>query len=256
MNLRRRTFYFFIRFFPVFLLLIFLLPPLLYSGTAPVPTPITIDETAIPIRIDGHLSDWPAARMILLNQKSQVTYGQVYWKGKDDFSGRVFITYDSEYLYVSAIVQKTVGVVNGNEKPSLWNGDCLELFLSTDPLSRIKKRVLKGDYHIGFSPGTNCNNPQMYCFNKQKEIGGGRVIARNSKSGYILEASVPLSFFEGLEIGPGKTTNFNFILDEGGLVSGNRIVQLDLTGDPLSWENPASWETLQWIGSKTQPEVE
>ncbi|HTA76805.1 MAG TPA: hypothetical protein VK791_06585, partial [bacterium] len=94
------------------------------------PSAITIDETTKSIRVDGYLVDWPVTRMILLNQKSQVTYGILNWKSKDDFSGRVFMTYDSQYLYLSAIVQKSSSVVNDNGGLSLWDGDCVELFLS------------------------------------------------------------------------------------------------------------------------------
>lgn len=207
----------------------------------------TVNDTSAPIRIDGHLTDWPSARMIRLDQKSQVTLGRAYWKGEDDFSGRVFITYDSQYLYLSVIVLKTANVVNPNDKYSLWNGDCLELFLSTDASDRRSNRLSRGDYHIGLSPGTECREPRMYCFNKNKDIPGGRVVARKAKTGYLMEACIPLVFFEGLEVGKGKTAGFNLALDQGGF-SGNRVTQLDLSGDPNGWEDPAAWGNLQWMG--------
>jgi hypothetical protein len=85
-------------------------------GQTPVPTldrttlaPITVNDTNRSIRVDGFLVDWPVTRMILLNQKSQVTYGLLNWKSKDDFSGRIFLTYDDQYLYLAAIVQNTSG---------------------------------------------------------------------------------------------------------------------------------------------------
>jgi hypothetical protein len=218
------------------------------------PSPITIDETDKSIRVDGYLIDWPVTRMILLNQKSQVTYGILNWKTKDDFSGRIFMTYDSQYLYLSAIVQKSSGVVNDNGGLSLWDGDCVELFLSTNPPENHSSRISKNDYHLGFSPGTGCNNPQMFCFNKEKRVGGGRIMARSTGHGYILEACVPLTFFEGLQIKPGNITKFNLALDAGGSSSGNRTLQLDLTGNPQSWQNPSLWGSLQWIG-KTEVSI-
>ncbi len=224
------------------------------TATPSSPSPITIDETSKSIRVDGYLVDWPVTRMILLNEKSQVTYGILNWKTKDDFNGRIFITYDAQYLYLSAIVQKTSGVVNDNGGLSLWDGDCVELFLSTNPVTDHPSRISKNDYHIGFSPGSGCNNPQMFCFNKEKRIGGGRIMARATGHGYILEACVPLTFFEGLQIQPGNRTRFNLALDAGGSGSGNRTLQLDLTGNALSWQNPSLWGTLQWIG-KTEVSV-
>jgi hypothetical protein len=218
------------------------------TPTPTVPAPITVNDTDRSIRVDGYLVDWPVTRMILLNQKSQVTSGILNWKSKDDFSGRVFITYDDQYLYLSAIVQKSSGVVNDNTGMSLWDGDCIELFLSAYSVSDHPNRISSGDYHIGFTPGSGCGNPRMFCFNKEKLIGGGRIAARSTGHGYIMEACVPLSFFEGLEIGPGKTTRFNLALDEGGSSSGNRLLQLDLTGNSRSWQNPSLWGSIQWIG--------
>ena len=230
-------------------------------GQTPVPTldrttlaPITVNDTNRSIRVDGFLVDWPVTRMILLNQKSQVTYGLLNWKSKDDFSGRIFLTYDDQYLYLAAIVQNTSGVVNDNSGMSLWDGDCIELFLSTGAATDHLNRVSKGDYHIGLTPGSGGGNARMFCFNKEQSIGGGRISARSTGHGYILEACIPLTFFEGLEIGPGKTTKFNLALDGGGSTSGNRKLQLDLTGNPESWQNPSLWGSIQWIG-KTQVSV-
>jgi hypothetical protein len=226
------------------------------STPTPAETPliITVNDTNKPIRVDGYLVDWPVSRMILLNQKSQVTYGLLNWKSKDDFSGRIFLTYDDQYLYLSAIVQNTAGIVNDNSGMSLWDGDCIELFLSTDSTTFHRDRISKGDYHIGFTPGSGAGNARMFCFNKEETIGGGRISARSTGHGYILEACIPLTYFEGLEIGPGKTTRFNLALDGGGSASGNRRLQLDLTGNPQSWQNLSLWGDIQWIG-KTQVSV-
>jgi len=229
----------------IFLALLFSLHSTLCSGQT---LPLTIDETLIPMRVDGHLVEWPAARMILLDKKSQVTYGKAYWKGADDFSGRVFLTYDADDLYISVIVTKTTPPVNEGSGLSLWNGDCLELFLSVDPDPKSLQKIGKDDYHIGFSPGTKCKYPRMYCFNKDREIVGGRIAARMTMKGYLLEASIPWDFFKGVQLFQGQKAALNVVLDEGGNVSGNRIVQLDYIGNPESWENPSTWTEIQWVG--------
>lgn len=216
------------------------------------PTPLTIDQTNVPIRVDGHLNDWPEVRMIPLGQKSQITMGENFWKGEDDFNGRVFLTYDAQFLYIAAIVQKSGRVVNSNDKLSLWNGDCVELFLSTRPNPSGPPRLTRGDYHVGFSPGLDCKNPQMFCFNKNQTIQGGRVIARKTLKGYLMEACVPLAFFEGLDLGPGKTAMLDVALDKGGELSGYRILQFDYAGKDTNEEDPATWIKAQWIGKIEQ----
>lgn len=222
--------------------------PALAQSPAPSPVPLTLDGTESPIRVDGHLGDWPSTRMFRLDQPAQVTLGKAFWKGPDDFNGRIFLTYDDQYLYLSALVQKNGEVVGAVDADSLWNGDCLELFLSTHPDFTTRVQLSRGDYHIGFSPGSGCKSPRMYCFNKNTSIDGGRIVARKTLKGYLMEACVPLSFLEGLDLGPGKSIGFNVALDEGGPVSGNRIVQLDYSQKPLSWQSPASWAKVQWVG--------
>lgn len=237
-----------------------------YAQT-PSAIPLTIDQTNVPIRVDGHLNDWPEARMLYLGRKDQVTFGKNFWHGEDDFSGRVFITYDQQYLYISAIVQKTQNmtlptgpsslqtsgnIVNNNDPNSLWNGDCLELFISTRANLKGPSRLEKGDYHIGFSPGTDCKDPQMYCFNRDETIPGSRLVARITVKGYLMEACIPLSYFQGLDLGPGKSIGFDVALDEGGILSGYRVVQLDYVGKGFKGEDPSTWSKLQWAGTIVQ----
>ena len=228
---------------------LFTLSPFCLFAQTPVPTPLTINQTDSPIRVDGHLEDWPSTRMLVFNDASQIVSGKSFWKGVDSFQGRAFLTYDAQYLYVSAVVLKAGQVVNSNEGPSIWNGDCFELFLSTRPYSPNRHQTSHGDFHIGFSPGTDCKFPQIYCFNKNKDVPGGRLIARLTKKGYVLEGCIPLTFFDGLEIGPGNLNAFDAVLDQGGPLSGNRIVQMDLKGHALSSEDPSQWTEVQWTGA-------
>ncbi len=188
-----------------------------------------------------------------MDRPSQMTYGKNYWKGEDDFSGRAFLTYDEQFLYVAVIVEKKgKKVVNSNDKLSLANGDCLELLLSTNSRFDQESRLGRGDYRIAFSPGNDCKNPQIYCLNKDIPIPGGRINARKTLKGYLIEACIPLFFFQGLDLAQGKITGFDLILDEGGEVSGYRIVQLDYMGNSASPENPSTWSRLQWTGKAEQ----
>ncbi|HVM33389.1 MAG TPA: sugar-binding protein [bacterium] len=227
---------------PGFLLILFLAAGPLF------PDPLTVGETSISLNMDGHLEDWPASRMITLDQASQVVDGGFFWKGPDQFSGRVFLTYDGDFLYVAALVNRAGFPVNDNEPQALWNGDCLELFLSADPDPR---RLTRLDYHIGISPGTKCVNPQVWCFDQKGPVPGARVKSKISKKGYILEAALPLEFFKGLTLAPGATCGFDLALDEGGAVGIGRLLQMDYAGQANSWLNPSAWIRLTWTGQTT-----
>ena len=235
-------------------LLFTLLPLSLFAQTpSPSPTPLTIGQADGPLRIDGDLKDWPEARMVVLDRKDQVTLGDHFWKGEDDFNGRAFLTYDPQYLYVAVIIQKTGKIVNSTNDPlSLWNGDCFELFISTRKDLAGPARMTPGDYHIGLSPGTECGNPQVYCFNKNGGIHGSRLVARKTLKGYLLDACIPLSYLEGLDLGPGKTARVGLALDKGGEVSGYRMLQLAYGGKGFKAEDPSTWAPIQWIGNVQQ----
>ncbi len=223
------------------------IPPFVCAQTS-ILTPLTIDEATTPIRIDGHLDDWPTSRLFHLYRKNQVTSGAPFWKDDDNFSGRIFITYNAQYLYLAAIVTKLLPIVNDGAKLSLMNGDCVELLLSTEQSASRRNRLSRGAYHLGFSPGTNCKFPSLYCFNMDKEITGGRIAVRKDPKGYVLEACIPLTFLEGLDLGPGKKAAVDVVLDEGGSLSGNRIVRMDMSHDDLSASHPGKWTEIQWTG--------
>ncbi len=217
----------------------------------PTPSALTIDQTSVPIRVDGHLEDWPSARMFRFDQKNQIIQGKSLWQGEDDFSGRVFLTYDDQYLYLSAVVKKTnKKVVNDNGNLSLTNGDCLELFIATDP-SQHQPLLTREDYHLVFSPGTDCKDPKAFCLNKNTQIPGVRLIARAATSGYILEGCVPLVFLEGLQLGSGKAFGLALALDDGGELSGNRILRMVYGGNGVDLDDPGSWALAQWTGTVT-----
>ncbi len=216
--------------------------------SAQAPELLTIDEVTTPIRVDGHLDDWPNTRLFYLHLKSQVTSGLSFWRSADNFSGRIFVTYDKGNLYLSAVVTKSVGIVNDGNQLSLLNGDCVELLISTGQTAKRRGHLTRGDYHLGFSPGTDCKTPSLYCFNLDKEVTGGRIVSRKTNQGYVLEAAVPLSFLEGLDLGPGKKAYLDIALDEGGSISGNRLLRMDLALDDFSASHPAKWAEIYWIG--------
>lgn len=184
-------------------LVVFFFSSLTFAQNLPM-TPVTVDECATTIRIDGHLDDWPLARMFHLNQKSQVTSGLSFWKDEDDFSGRVFITYNTQYLYFSAVVTKANPVVNDGSRLSLLNGDCVELLISTHHSAKRRTRLSRGDYHFGFSPGTDCKFPSLYCFNLDEEVTGARIVSRKTSKGYVVEAEIPLIVPERHRPGAGE----------------------------------------------------
>lgn len=109
--------------------------------------------------------------------------------------------------------------------------------------------MTREDYHLAFSPGTDCKDPKVFCLNKNTEVPGARLHAQPTTNGYILEGSIPLDFLEGLKLGPGKSIGLALALNAGGELSGYRTLRMIYGGNTVDPEDPGSWPVVQWTGS-------
>jgi hypothetical protein len=187
--------------------------------------------------------------MFLLDAKSQVIMGKEFWSTIHPLWAKIFFSYNKEYLYMAAVVDLGRMAINHMKRENIWNGDCVEVYLNTHILKRHINRFTWNDYHLGFSPGNHSKNPKMWCFNKDEGIFGGRISAVRIPNGYILEAAIPLTFFYGLHIYPGKILGLDIALDVAGPVSGMRVAKLDFSKNKLSESDPALWTKVALVGT-------
>jgi len=227
-------------FFPYF--------PVSRSCAVVLPAELTLKDSPRPIRVDGKLKDWPESRVVLMDREDFVAEGRGFWQGPADGSAKVYLTYDAEYLYLAAVVMQDHPPVNTRDGAELWNGDCIELMVSSrqGPLDPF---FSTGDSHIGLAPGNGAAHPRGWCFHRDREVQGLRISSRKTNTGYLLEAAVPLAAFGGLEVGPDRTARINVAVGFAGPVSGDRLFAIDLTGRARSWRDPGSWPTVRFTGA-------
>ncbi len=208
----------------------------------------SIQDVSNPILIDGNLSDWVGPPTVLLNDKDHVVGGAGLWKGPESLSAKIWVAYDAKYLYIAADVVSQNPQFNAQRDGEIYNGDCLELYLGTDVSNPDRLSYGLTDLQIGLSPGKKGDKPEMYSFTDKAEVPGGRLATLLTKTGYTLEAAIPLEFLYKINVGPGKTLGFDVGIDDTGAGNTARSIQLAWSKSDKSWQNPSLWGSLKFSG--------
>jgi hypothetical protein len=178
-----------------------------------------------PDAIDGDLSDWNLSSMVpaVLDVQEQLYTGQTYWDGHEDCSGKFYLEWDDENIYIAAVVKDDRLSMN-KIGTSIWNADAVEVFFST------LNAVSGHDEHYQY--GFNANEQKWNWCNM--DIGGQsepdylQVASSLTDEGYICEASIEYGQIQALDFSIGNTIGFHPVLDDTD--SGDRELQMTWTG--------------------------
>jgi len=201
-----------------------------------------------PIKIDGKLNDWSNSTPITMKDISFFKEG-LNWGGLADLSGKVYLMWDANNLYLAADVTDKIPLVNKKERQDIWNGDAIEIVLSTNPSADPKRDSFeRGDYQIGFGTGDGkANKPTIWSWQRRRTPNGSEIsVKKNDKvSGYIMEAKIPWVFFGGFVPSPGTKVGFDVALDDADH-SGERERQFIWNGDFYFYKDPSVWGVLEF----------
>ena len=173
---------------------------------------------AAPPTLDGDFAKWESGAINTVNQKTQAMRGAEFWKGPEQFSARVALAWDRDFLYVGVDVVDTK-VYQPFKGRGIEDGDYFSLTLQTAFRKNYSETRPTGDeYRIFFSPGNFSGNapslfshedylpPRNRLHEHEKEI---RTAWRKTTNGYSGDIAIPASYFdsgiltEGYEIGLG-----------------------------------------------------
>src|SRR3989339_628502 len=205
------------------------------------------NKAAGDIKIDGNLGDWNTANPLVMDDCAFFKEG-TNWQGPSDLSGTIYFNYDSKYFYLAAKVNDIIPLVNKKERQDIWNGDAVELVISTDPgASANRESFGRSDYQIGFGTGDGgAIKPTIWSWQRRRTPNGSEIIVKKADKGYILEAKVPWEFFpNGFVPGSGTRVGFDIALDDADK-SGEREKQLIWNGDFYFYKDPSVWGWLQF----------
>jgi len=205
------------------------------------------------ITVDGSLDDWKKAgiKPIVLNKKEQLTHGALDWDGTSG-SGEVYVAFTNDKFYMAANITSPKGMYNNNPGKDMWNGNAVEIFLGFDNSNPTREMYTESDYQIGFSPGrvlkdgTRRVPAEIYSFNMITSITEGdekygKIKAKATKNGYLLEAEIEADFFDAWYVQDGLDIGFDISIDDVGPKSVARQIQFTWSGYKESWKDPAGW---------------
>jgi len=196
--------------------------------------------------IDGNLSDFADAKPLILDKQLDLKEG-TNWSGPKDLSGAIFLKWDENYVYVAAKVNDLNSPVNIRRRGDIWNGDAIELTISTDPGADPKRgEVSENDFQIGFGTGDGkLNKPSVWIWQKRTQPEGSVIFVKKTATGYNLEAKVPWGSFTNYRPRDKDTVGFDIALDDAD--KAEREAQLIWNGDYAFYRDPSVWGRLQFI---------
>ena len=225
--------------------------PTLTPTTLPTATPITASDVVAhrlssPPIIDGLLAEWKGRPAYLSAFR---VYTAPDWNGEESLTAVWYLAWDADNLYLAVDVTDDVHVQTqtGNQ---VFRGDSVEIQVDTNYTARATG-LNPAVYQLLFSPGDFQTLPPSAVRLRGNEIGQIRdapghniiVAARQTASGYTLEAAVPWS---DLSLIPRERLVLGFALnanDNDTLGTARQEVMMSNVPTRLL-TNPSSWGTL------------
>jgi hypothetical protein len=182
--------------------------------------------------------------------------GEPLWKGvpsiavegKGGFGGAVSLGWDSERLYIKAELTDPNPLVNSGKDDGIWNGDCLELCVSTDVASDpARRRFGPADWQLGFAPADEAKAMPARSWEWSKlrsQIPGAEVESVRTDKGYTLKASMPWQALKGFKAEASLVLGFDLAVDDAG-ASGTRSNQWIWNGSNQFYNDPSQWGVLK-----------
>jgi hypothetical protein len=199
-----------------------------------------IQHVSGPIALDKGMAPFAAVPSFFLSNKNPANVVQGTVKNNADLSMDLRVAEDGKNIYVALEVTKGSGPVNKKDIDNIWNGDCVELYLSSKSdmvkVDRLKKS--DWDYQVVMAPTMATGKPVIRAFGT--DFTGLQVNATPGPKGYVMTALIPLSNLKDNDWKPGKSVKFDAAVAKAG-PSGGREVHLFWHSDIDAYDNPSKW---------------
>ncbi|MBN3032840.1 MAG: hypothetical protein JW873_01970 [Candidatus Saganbacteria bacterium] len=232
----------------------------LFSGSAEALAALTITpgkymknlvyaaKAPVKVKLDGSLRDFSGCQPIVMKDASYFKEG-LTWAGPGDLSGKIYLMYDQDYLYLAAEVTDNLPLANKRERGDIWNGDAIEIVFSTDPGADQKRQSFsRRDYQVGFGTGDGKSvKPSVWNWQRRRSPAGSEIFVKRTDKplGCILEARLPWCFFGDFVPSSGTRIGFDVALDDADR-AGERERQLIWNGDYYFYKDPSVWGVLEF----------
>lgn len=198
------------------------------------------------VKLDGDLKEFADAPPILIdgsNPRKVIKSRREKLGGPEDLSADIRLMYDKQYLYIG--VNVTDDVVNNNKKPyEIFDGDCLELYLCSDPELTYKQRGKvknrSGDRKLILAPTSRGGKPVILSGFADTGDVAAKIACITRPGGYVMEARVPLAALNGTDWKPGDKLRFDLSLHDVDKSNAMAVIFWNAEGK-RGWSNPDLW---------------
>jgi len=224
---------------------------------------LTAPRLASPPTLDGDFTKWRSGQAYALDQASQIRIGRKLWKGPGEFSVRVALAWDDNFLYLG-VDANDPGLYQPFSGRGIGAGDVFIVTLETAFRKNFQSTRASGDeYRLLFSPGDFAGvepsifsdedylppRPRPHDYNR--EI---KTVWKKTASGFSGDVAIPISYFEDGKFSEGYEIGLSFGAQKvlkpapstGAEEDAERIA-FSSKSDPLfpvSLGNPSSYQRL------------
>ena len=149
-----------------------------------------------PITIDGDITDeqWQGHSTIDLQLRKQ---------NPADVSAIGYVAWDEQFLYVAAKITDDEPYYNKALPESVYDGDCMELWVGSDIKYQIPEFIHSHDQQMFFAPTCSNGKPVtgkvVIPNQKLAPIDGLKSAFKKTDTGWNVELAIPLSYFKDFE---------------------------------------------------------
>jgi hypothetical protein len=154
------------------------------------------------ISIDGNLEEWSAASYLDLPGSVSSQNNVTGWSGANDLSGRVFLAYDNENLYMATRVKDNIHTSYAGA--TMWSGDSIQFASGTNSLFGPE---------YGFADVNG--QPEVWCWNKgdaELDLSAIQLKTVRTADETVYEAKLPWKALHKDK--PGASMPFNLIIND------------------------------------------
>lgn len=212
-----------------------------------------LPRLATPVNADGRLDEWSGALSLLIRSESCIAHRNPshQWRGAADCSAEVLVGWTDEGLCIAANVADD-DVHNDRPADSLWQQDCIEIFIDGRSVSRLRKPPYSvGAYQAFVRPPTDANPPLFAVNAAHGAIEKARIGGVRTQTGYAIELVIPWQAFPELTPKEGSIIGLQFAIDDWDSRDGSRTQPLMLSfgGATALFMSPQKLLQMTLVGS-------
>jgi hypothetical protein len=203
-------------------------------------TPAVIARANVAPKIDGTMAPFAAAPPAKIAALDTAKVIGEKLKSYNDLTAEARMLWDNKNFYVAVEVTQDHPATNLQKENRIWNGDCVELYISSSAKLANQSRFVKSnmDYQIVMTPTSANGKPVFHCANGN--FTDVTYAAQPTQTGYVVTAAIPLADFQDNDWAAGKKVKFDVAVSGAGK-AGTSVRKIFWNAGSNAWDAPDEW---------------